>query len=198
MSNTPTSLCASCRYVAGLLPLVSKARQERSGSPGQDIHPHENFKEYEQQGAHNSSKLMLQVSEDHCWINYNADGDREGSVEVTTDSAATRGRVVAGSAWQGWLYTGGHAVLCSPKARRFTISVLHTGTATPCFPCSDVSNLPCHQLRAGKMHVCFRRMLPLIAHQMSRERRQKSNTANLIRLQGCHRIAAAIAIAIRS
>ena len=62
---------------------------------------------------------MKQVSEDHCWINISAEGSREGSVEVTTDAAATRGREVSEAAWKGWLYTGGHAVLCSDKVKPF-------------------------------------------------------------------------------
>jgi len=57
----------------------------------------------------------LQVSEDHCWVNYDPKGAREGSVEVTTDTAAKRGLAVSEERWQGWLYTGGHAVLCSPR-----------------------------------------------------------------------------------
>ena len=60
----------------------------------------------------------LQVSEDHCWINFDPDGGRGGTVEVTTDTAAKRGQAVGEEAWQGWLYTGGHAVLCSPKVSR--------------------------------------------------------------------------------
>lgn len=60
----------------------------------------------------------LQVSEDHCWISLCPDGDRRGTVEVTTDTAAKRGQAVGEEAWKGWLYTGGHAVLCSPKVSR--------------------------------------------------------------------------------
>ncbi len=60
-------------------------------------------------------KLLLQVSEDHCWVNYDAKGAREGSVEVTTDTAAKRGLAVSAERWQSWLYTGGHAALCSPQ-----------------------------------------------------------------------------------
>ena len=56
-----------------------------------------------------------QVSEDHCWINVDPEGSRDGTVEITTDTAAKRGQVVSADAWSGWLYTGGHAVLCSPK-----------------------------------------------------------------------------------
>ena len=57
----------------------------------------------------------VQVSEDHCWINYDSNGAREGSVEVTTDTAAKRGLAVSEDRWQGWLYTGGCAVLCTQK-----------------------------------------------------------------------------------
>ena len=69
----------------------------------------------------------MQVSEDHCWINYCPEGSREGSIEVTTDSAAKRGKVVDEAAWQGWLYTGGEAVLCSPKATNFPFQLLLLG-----------------------------------------------------------------------
>lgn len=54
-----------------------------------------------------------QVSEDHCWLQL-GHGQRETTVEVTTDTAAKRGLPVAPDAWRGWLYTGGRAVLCSP------------------------------------------------------------------------------------
>lgn len=57
------------------------------------------------------------MSEDHCFINLDPGGTREGSVEVTTDTAARRGQVVAPEAWGGWLYNGGHAVLCDPHVR---------------------------------------------------------------------------------
>ena len=57
----------------------------------------------------------VQVSEDHCWINYDPNGGREGTVEVTTDNASRRGQAVSADAWDGWLYSGGHAVLCTPK-----------------------------------------------------------------------------------
>ncbi len=57
--------------------------------------------------------MLSQVSEDHCWLQLGA-GQRETTIEVTTDTAAKRGLPVAPDAWRGWLYTGGHAVLCSP------------------------------------------------------------------------------------
>jgi len=57
----------------------------------------------------------MQVSEDHCWISLGA--GREEAVEVTTDRAAKRGLAPSAEAWAGWLYNGGHAVLCSPQAR---------------------------------------------------------------------------------
>lgn len=58
----------------------------------------------------------MQISEDHCWIQLSNRSDRETTVEVTTDTAAKRGLPVSREAWEGWLYTGGHAVLCSPHA----------------------------------------------------------------------------------
>lgn len=42
-------------------------------------------------------------------------GEREESVEVTTDTAAKRGLAPSEQAWRGWLYNAGHAVVCSPK-----------------------------------------------------------------------------------
>ena len=54
-----------------------------------------------------------QVSEDHCWLNCDPGAGREGTIEVTTDSAAKRALPVDAAAWQGWLYSGGHAPLCS-------------------------------------------------------------------------------------
>lgn len=59
--------------------------------------------------------MILQVSEDHCWVNLDPEGGREGSVEVTTDTASKRGKAVSEASWRGWLYTGGHAVLCCPQ-----------------------------------------------------------------------------------
>lgn len=44
-----------------------------------------------------------------------ADGGRESSVEVTTDTAAKRGLAPSEEAWKDWLYNGGNAVLCTPK-----------------------------------------------------------------------------------
>lgn len=58
-----------------------------------------------------------QVSEDHCWLNMSADGQREGTCEITTDNAPKRALAVEAAAWEGWLYSGGHAVLCSPQVR---------------------------------------------------------------------------------
>ena len=57
----------------------------------------------------------MQVSEDHCWLNTDPAGGREGTIEVTTDSAAKRALPVDAAAWQGWLYSGGHAPVCSHK-----------------------------------------------------------------------------------
>ena len=58
-----------------------------------------------------------QVSEDHCWLNMSADGRREGTCEITTDNVPKRALAVEAAAWEGWLYSGGHAVLCSPQVR---------------------------------------------------------------------------------
>lgn len=66
-------------------------------------------------GFRNGVCLCMQVSEDHCWLNTDPEGGREGTIEVTTDSPAKRALPVGAAAWQGWLYSGGHAPLCSHK-----------------------------------------------------------------------------------
>jgi len=58
-----------------------------------------------------------QVSEDHCWLSLDGSGARGAAVEVTTDTAAKRGLAPSEDAWRGWLYSGGHAVVCSHKVR---------------------------------------------------------------------------------
>lgn len=60
-----------------------------------------------------------QVSEDHCWLTLAEDGSREASVEVTTDTTAKRGLAADAAAWDGWLYNGGHATVCSPQVACF-------------------------------------------------------------------------------
>ncbi len=63
--------------------------------------------------CHKLNAPCSQVSEDHCWLNTDPEAGREGTIEVTTDSAAKRALPVDAAAWQGWLYSGGHAPLCS-------------------------------------------------------------------------------------
>ncbi|CAL5220033.1 g1979 [Coccomyxa viridis] len=58
-------------------------------------------------------RCRLQVSEDHCWISTGP--AREDAIEVTTDTAAKRGLAPSAEAWAGWLYNGGHAIMCSPQ-----------------------------------------------------------------------------------
>jgi hypothetical protein len=53
-------------------------------------------------------------------VNFDASGAREGTIEVTTDTAAKRGLAVSEDRWQSWLYSGGHAVLCSSKVHCWT------------------------------------------------------------------------------
>ena len=62
-----------------------------------------------------------QVSEDHCWIALGP--GREDAIEVTTDTAAKRGLAPSAEAWAGWLYNGGHAVLCSPQVCQLQFSL---------------------------------------------------------------------------
>ncbi len=70
-----------------------------------------------------STALCSQVSEDHCWLNTDPGGGREGTIEVTTDSAAKRALPVDAAAWQGWLYSGGHAPLCSHQVLNLPMTV---------------------------------------------------------------------------
>ena len=87
--------------------------------------------------------LVAQVSEDHCFINLDAEAAcREETVECTTDTAAKRGLAVSLEAWQGWLYCGGRATLCSPQVRALgclcTLElgrVQHGGRLHPADPC---------------------------------------------------------------
>ena len=80
----------------------------------------------------------VQVSEDHCWIVLDPEGGREASVEVTTDNAPKRGLPAGEAAWQGWLYSGGHATLCSQQVRLGLICSLQGGFWQP------QQQLPCH------------------------------------------------------
>ncbi len=64
-----------------------------------------------------------QVSEDHCWLNTDPEAGREGTIEVTTDSAAKRALPVDAAAWQGWLYSGGHAPLCSHQVLSLSMTI---------------------------------------------------------------------------
>jgi len=57
--------------------------------------------------------VYIQVSEDHCWLTLSDKGWREESVEISTASKAKRASVVEAQAWDGWLYSGGHATVCS-------------------------------------------------------------------------------------
>ncbi|KAL0027912.1 hypothetical protein WJX79_002394 [Trebouxia sp. C0005] len=76
-----------------------------------------------QYGHTDLAACKFQVSEDHCWLNCDPGGGREGTIEVTTDSAVKRALPVDAAAWQGWLYSGGHAPLCS---HQMTITAMIT------------------------------------------------------------------------
>lgn len=65
-------------------------------------------------GHEDLEPIIMQVSEDHCWLNLDGSGQRESAVEVTTDNVAKRGLAPTEEAWQGWLYAAGHAVRCDP------------------------------------------------------------------------------------
>jgi len=60
---------------------------------------------------------------DHCWLNTDPEAGREGTIEVTTDSAAKRALPVDAAAWQGWLYSGGHAPLCSHQVLSLSMTI---------------------------------------------------------------------------
>lgn len=81
-----------------------------------------------QHGHTDLAACRFQVSEDHCWLNCDPEAERKGTVEVTTDSAAKRALPVDTAAWQGWLYSGGHAPLCS---HQMTITAMIT-SMNPC------------------------------------------------------------------
>lgn len=83
---------------------------------------------------------MSQVSEDHCWLNMDAEGRREGTIEVTTDNAAKRALPVEAAAWQGWLYSGGHAPLCSPQVATARLRFIAISVST--CPSSPFPPLP--------------------------------------------------------
>ncbi|KAK9861542.1 hypothetical protein WJX84_007248 [Apatococcus fuscideae] len=61
------------------------------------------------------ASCRFQVSEDHCWLTLAESGEREASIEITTDAADKRGLPVDAAAWDGWLYSGGHATVCTPQ-----------------------------------------------------------------------------------
>jgi len=57
-------------------------------------------------GHDDLSRLCMELSEDHCWLNIGL--GREDTIEVTTENAARRGEPVSAEAWGGWLYSQGH------------------------------------------------------------------------------------------
>lgn len=57
--------------------------------------------------------VRMSISEDHAFLQLDPAGGREGSVEVTADSAAKRGIQADEALWRGWLYSGGKALVCS-------------------------------------------------------------------------------------
>jgi len=60
--------------------------------------------------------VFMQISEDHCFLQLDAQGSREGSIEITADNPEKRGLPAQEKLWLGWLYCGGKAVLCSRQA----------------------------------------------------------------------------------
>ena len=91
--------------------------------------------------------MSMQVSEDHCWLNTDPEGGREGTIEVTTDSVAKRALPVDAAAWQGWLYSGGHAPVCSHKVAQpppppSRLPSSSPPRAKPSHPTHDFTRLP--------------------------------------------------------
>ena len=60
-----------------------------------------------------STVLCSQVSEDHCWLTLDGTGARETAAEVAAERPQAQGEPPALSAWSTWLYTCGHATVCT-------------------------------------------------------------------------------------
>ena len=97
--------------------------------------------------------VYMQVSEDHCFLNLDPAGGREGSVEVTTDTTAKRAKPAEPDAWAGWLYNGGHALMCRP---RHIVAALITSIhpiVTPGKNSSSKKKEYCERLQSLQYHL---------------------------------------------
>lgn len=54
------------------------------------------------------------MGEDHCWVSVTGSAERSSMAEVATMAAEQQGQPPSEQDWCGWLYNGGHAVLCTP------------------------------------------------------------------------------------
>lgn len=97
--------------------------------------------------------VYMQVSEDHCFLNLDRGGSREGSVEVTTDTAAKRAKPAEHDAWAGWLYNGGHALLCRPRQVVAALITSIHPIVTPGKSTSSKKKVYCERLQALQYHL---------------------------------------------
>ena len=57
--------------------------------------------------------VCMGITEDHCLLFVDKRAERESSVEVTSEAKEKRGKEADEVHWAGWLYCGGHPVICS-------------------------------------------------------------------------------------
>lgn len=55
----------------------------------------------------------MQVAEDHCWISLDGSAERTSAAEVATEKG--QGEPPAEDSWKGWLYSAGHATVCTHR-----------------------------------------------------------------------------------
>lgn len=55
----------------------------------------------------------VQVAEDHCWISLDGSGQRISAAEVATEKG--QGEPPTEDSWNGWLYSAGHATVCTER-----------------------------------------------------------------------------------
>ena len=55
----------------------------------------------------------VQVAEDHCWISLDGSAQRTSAAEVATEKG--QGEPPTEDSWEGWLYSAGHATVCTHR-----------------------------------------------------------------------------------
>lgn len=60
-----------------------------------------------------ATSSVVQVAEDHCWISLDGQGIRESAAEVATEKG--QGEPPTEGDWTGWLYSAGHATVCTDR-----------------------------------------------------------------------------------